>query len=395
VVGRLGELGVETVPASDELASLLDSHGIAVAGNAIIDVTMAGARPEVFTPAIQAMLDDEASDAAIVVAGSSAQFHPHLTVEPIAAASSGGKPLAVFLVPDAPDSLKLLADAGIAAFRTPESCADAVAALLRWREPQAVIGADEANTSARVAAIDIALAAALHGASASGLDEAQAAMVFAAAGIPVAAMQVVAASDHLQGDDAHGPEVSIAFPLAVKLLSNTITHKTELGGVVLGVRDVTGVREAMVQITESAAAHGESVRRFMLQSMMQGVAEVVLGYRLDAEVGPIISVGVGGRLTEIYQDVAIRLAPVDRDGALAMIGEVKGFAVLRGFRGLPRADVDALADTIVAMSRLAMARPVVNEAEINPLIIAAQGAGVAAVDAVVVLGESDAAVRQS
>ena len=90
-------------------------------------------------------------------------------------------------------------------------------------------------------------------------------------------------------------------------------------------------------------------------------------------------------MTEIYQDVAVRLAPVDRNDALAMIDEVKGFAVLRGFRGLPSGDVDALADAIVAMSRLALAQVAVDEAEINPLMIGAKGNGVVAVDAVLLL----------
>jgi acyl-CoA synthetase (NDP forming) len=283
--------------------------------------------------------------------------------------------LAVFLVPDAEDSLKLLADAGIAAFRTPESCADAVAAMLQWREPQASVDRADPQVDACVTRLDAAL-----GSLSGGLDEAQAATVFAAAGIPVSPMQVVE-REAVPGDD----EVNIEFPLAVKLLSQTVTHKTELGGVILGVEDAAGVQTAMTQIAASAASHGEDVRRFVLQSMAGGVAEAVLGYRHDAEVGPVVSVGVGGRLTEIYQDVAVRLAPVDRSSALAMIDEVKGFAVLRGFRGLPPGDVDALADAIVAMSRLALSQVSVDEAEINPLMIGAQGDGVVAVDAVLLL----------
>ena len=241
------------------------------------------------------------------------------------------------------------------------------------------------DISARVERID----AALSDLCSSKLDEAQAAAVFAAAGVPVAATRVIEFDHAVQDDSAERIDVDLAFPLAVKMLSNTITHKTELGGVVLGVCDPAGVHAAVMKIATSAAAHGERVHRFMLQSMVQGVAEAVVGYRLDAEVGPIISVGVGGRLTEIYQDVALRLAPVERDSAMAMIDEVKGFAVLRGFRGLARGDVDALADAIVSMSLLALARPVVSEAEINPLIIGAQGQGVSAVDAVLLLAEPD------
>lgn len=373
VVDRLGEAGVETVPAPPALAARLDEVGVAVAGKPIVDLTMAGTRREVFEPALQVLLDDPGSEAVLVVVGSSAQFHPHLSVEPIVAANRGAKPLAVFIVPDAQASLELLAKAGIAAFRTPESCADAVAALLAWRAP--VPAVDTASFEAD--AVVRALAAGVQG----GFDEAQASAVFAALGVPVAPQQVLRDADET---------VRIAFPVAVKLLSRSITHKTELGGVVLGVGDADAVRAAIADIESAAAAHGHRAQDYLVQSMRSGVGEAVVGYRRDAEVGPLVSVGLGGRLTEIYKDVALRLAPVDLAGARAMIAEVKGFATLCGFRGLPRGDLEALAQAVAAMSRLAMVdSPRVAEAEINPLLVGREGDGVVAVDAVLVL-EADA-----
>ena len=374
VVDRLGELGVETVPAPQALAERLAERNIAVAGKPIVDLTMAGAQRAVFAGALQALLDDPANEAVVVVVGSSGQFHPQLTVEPIAEAWAGerrGKPLAVYIVPEAPASLALLAEHGVAAFRTPESCADAVAALLAWRAPAA--GGDAAGPADDACA---AAARALRAAGEHGLDEAAAGAVFAALGVPVAPAVVAAPGDDLAG---------IEYPVAVKLLSPTVTHKTEVGGVALGVPDAERVRAAMERIRDAAAAHGVDAARFLVQSMRRGVGEAIVGFRRDPEVGPLVSVGVGGQLTEIYRDVAVRVAPVDLHTARAMIAEVRGFAPLRGYRGLPRGDLEALAQAVVAVSRLAhVAEPSVVEAEVNPLLVGAAGEGVHAVDAVIV-----------
>jgi acyl-CoA synthetase (NDP forming) len=373
VVDRLGELGVETVPAPDGLAGRLSQQGIAVTGKPIVDLTMAGARRAVFADALQALLDDPASEAVVVVVGSSGQFHPQLTVEPIAAAARRGKPLAVYIVPEAPASLALLAEHGIAAFRTPESCADAVAALLAWRMPVPTAAGAEACGAQREAVLR-----ALRAGGEGGFDEARAGAVFAALGVPVAPGRVVVPDGELAGLD---------YPVAVKLLSRDVTHKTELGGVALDVADADGVRAAMAAIARSAQAQGVHAERFLVQSMRRGLGEAVVGFRRDPEVGPLVSVGLGGRLAEIHRDVVVCLAPVDLTVAREMISQVKGFAPLRGFRGLPEGDLEALARAVVAVSRLArIDAPAVLEAEINPLLVGAAGEGVHAVDAVVVLG---------
>jgi succinyl-CoA synthetase beta subunit len=116
--------------------------------------------------------------------------------------------------------------------------------------------------------------------------------------------------------------------------------------------------------------------------MVSGTGEALIGYRVDREVGPLIMVAAGGVFTEIYRDRSLRLAPVDLATAQAMIGEVKAFATLKGFRGGPRGDLDGLANAIVALSRLALQNdPAIAEAEVNPLIV--QADGVVAVDALI------------
>jgi acetate---CoA ligase (ADP-forming) len=137
-------------------------------------------------------------------------------------------------------------------------------------------------------------------------------------------------------------------------------------------------------LLEAAKRMGQ--RRLLVQRMERGLAEAIVGYRDDPVVGPIVLVGAGGTLAELYKDFRVALAPVTPEEAERMIENVKGLAVIRGYRNLPRGDVKALAEAVAAFSRLCLleGRPV-QEAEINPLIVKAQG--VVAVDARVVLKE--------
>ena len=129
------------------------------------------------------------------------------------------------------------------------------------------------------------------------------------------------------------------------------------------------------------------IEGILVQPMERGLAEALVGFRIDAQAGPVITVGMGGTLTEIYRDYAVRVAPVSVADAAEMIAEVRGFAVLRGHRGKPAGDIKALAEAIAALSLLAtISAPAVLEAEINPLIVRAAGKGVVAVDGVVRLG---------
>jgi hypothetical protein len=121
-----------------------------------------------------------------------------------------------------------------------------------------------------------------------------------------------------------------------------------------------------------------------VQPMLSGLGEVLIGYRLDADVGPLVMLAAGGILAEIHRDRSLRLAPVDLTEAQAMIGEVVALKALAGYRGKPAGDLDALAKALVALSQLAVLDgPTVAEAEVNPLIVRPKGEGVMAVDALV------------
>jgi succinyl-CoA synthetase beta subunit len=175
------------------------------------------------------------------------------------------------------------------------------------------------------------------------------------------------------------PSLPFSYPVAVKALSVAIAHKSDAGGVVLNVRDDAALLAAIRKIRQST-----NVERVLVQPMIAGLGEVLIGYRIDADVGPLVMLAAGGILAEIHRDRSLRLAPVDLAEAQVMIGEVAALKALAGYRGRPVGDLDALAQALVALSQLAIAvGPAVAEAEVNPLIVLPKGQGVIAVDALV------------
>jgi succinyl-CoA synthetase beta subunit len=190
----------------------------------------------------------------------------------------------------------------------------------------------------------------------------------------------------LDADIARPPQLPFAYPVAVKVLAREIAHKTDVGGVVLDVRDEAALLAAIKHVRASVAKRmpGASVARVLVQPMVSGVGEVLLGYRVDRDIGPFVVLAAGGVLTEIARDRSVRLAPVDLTTAQEMIAEVRALVALSGYRGRRKGDLDALAQAIVALSRLAGDAGIA-EAEINPLIVRGAGEGVIAVDALVKL----------
>lgn len=364
VVDRLGLLGVETRAPRPESLAQLAACGLDVHPGRVIDLTMAGTRYDAMLTALNALRSAPEFDLILTVVGNSAEFNPELAVRPIADSGAQGKPVVAFLGPNADAALRLLAEAKVPAFRTPESCADAIQAYLNWRAP-AQIAPDTCDlTQARQLANRAAL---------GDIDEISALQLFAALGVPTAGGNVMAAG---------APPPNVTYPVAAKILSPDIAHKTEAGGVILNIATPEQLAQASRRIVDAIRkAHpGASIRGVLVQPMERGLAEVLVGYRRDAQVGPLVTLAAGGVLAEIYDDSSVHIAPVDEPTALQMIEEVKGLALIRGYRKLPTGDVSALAKAIVAVSRLA-SLPQVQEAEINPVIVKSDGNGVVAVDA--------------
>ncbi len=180
----------------------------------------------------------------------------------------------------------------------------------------------------------------------------------------------------------------LVYPVALKVDSPDILHKTDAGVVRLGLREADEVRSAYRDIMANAAAHAPNatIPGALVQEMVTGGVEVIVGIKYDAQIGPILLFGSGGVMVEVYNDVALRHCPITRSEAVDMIAEVKGAKLLRGFRGKPPADVDALADALVRVSHMAVhLEGRLAELDINPLMVLPEGQGVKAVDALVLL----------
>ncbi|WP_088154973.1 acetate--CoA ligase family protein [Achromobacter xylosoxidans] len=262
-----------------------------------------------------------------------------------------------------------LRDAEVAVFEDLGLAVAALAPYLLWCE---------ARGAKRIAPAPELAAAAV---PALPCNEADARAYVAAFGLPQA--RVSAASN---ADEAVAQARAAGYPVALKILSADIAHKTEAGGVVLNLADDEAVRRAFAEVTRAAAAAQPDARidGAMVQKMERGVAEIIVGATRDPVFGPVLTVGLGGVLTELYQDTSHRLLPVDEDIALQMLGELKAYALLDGYRGKPRADVAAACRSIVAVGNALLAAPAhVAEIEVNPLLIKEAGQGVAVLDALI------------
>ncbi|WP_434625087.1 acetate--CoA ligase family protein [Azospirillum sp. B2RO_4] len=374
-IDQLAIRGVRVAAPSPDTVRRLAEAGIVAGEGRLVDLTLAGTRYDVMKAALGVMQTAPEFDLVLATVGSSARFQPDLAVAPVIdSAREHDKPMAAFIVPEAPEALLRLNAAGVPCFRAPESCGDVIAAALGRRPPRPELAASMLPAPA--------------GAGRT-IDEAEAYRLFARVGVPHAPVAVLTVGEPV-------PELPFAYPVVAKVLHPDIAHKTDVGGVALNIADADALAAAMAAIRDrvEAARPGVSVRQILVQPMTRGVGEVLIGLRRDPQVGPVVMLAAGGVLTEIYRDRALRLAPVDRDTALEMIGEVKALQALAGYRGRTAGDLGAVADALVAVSRLALLDDVtVLEAEINPLMVMADGQGAVAVDALVRLATADADIE--
>ncbi|WP_326806469.1 acetate--CoA ligase family protein [Streptomyces sp. NBC_01775] len=214
------------------------------------------------------------------------------------------------------------------------------------------------------------------------LSEAAAQELLASAGVPFPASKVVTSAA-----EAAEAAVRIGLPVVMKIVSPDIPHKTEIAGVVLGVTDADAAAAQFTVLTERAATARPDARveGVLVSRTAPRGAEVIVGARRDPVFGPVVMFGTGGVQAELFRDVATRVGAVDRAEALQMIAETRGHALLTGFRGLPHADVDAIADLLVTVSAFAVANADrIETLELNPVVVREAGQGVLALDALVV-----------
>lgn len=357
--------GLELPTLSDATIAELRSFLPATASVANPVDMIASASPEHFLKATKALLADEHVDSLIVI------FIPPLVTDPeevAAAIAEGakeamGKPvLANFMsAKGAPAILN-----NIPSYEFPESAASALAKVTAYgdwrRKPLGVLPTfGDIRSDDAKAIVEKVLSR-----GGGWLSPIEMGDLFSAAGIPVAKSRFVPSLD-----DAVQAAEKIGFPVALKAAGPAIIHKTEIGGVLLNLADETAVRRAYEGL---ATRLGPDMAGVIVQEMVEGGVEVVVGATLDQTFGPLVLYGSGGILVELLNDVAFRINPLSDFDAREMINEVKGTALLRGYRGSAPADEAALVEIILRVSALLEICPQIQEMDANPVKVLESGA---------------------
>jgi acyl-CoA synthetase (NDP forming) len=204
--------------------------------------------------------------------------------------------------------------------------------------------------------------------------------ILARAGVRVPPRRLVA-----DLDGALGAAAALGFPVALKVQSPALSHKTNVGGVILGLHNADDLRAGWQRLADNLAKHatGVAIDGVLVESMAGRGLELILGARNDPDWGPVIAVGLGGVFTELLKDVRLMTTDLDRGEIEAALRRLKGAALLDAFRGTPARDVDAVIDAIAALGAFVRAHPEVSEIDINPLMVFAKGEGALALDALI------------
>jgi acetyl coenzyme A synthetase (ADP forming)-like protein len=344
---------------------------------------VASATPAGYRAALDALLSDPGIDAVMAI------FVPPLGVrqedvaDAIVAAKAGhaDKPVLAVLMgrQGLPQGKAELHAVGIPAYIFPESAARALGAMCRYREWR-----ERPIVPAEPLEVDLGAARAiLAGALAQGrarLDEVESLALLSAYGIRTPPALLARTED-----EAVAAAERLGFPVVMKIMAPAIVHKTDVGGVQVGIGNAMEARAAWREILAGVRrVHpAAAVTGILVQQMVKGGREFIAGMSRDPSVGPMLMFGLGGTLVEVLGDVMFRLAPIQRLDAQDMIRGIRSYKLLLGVRGAPPADQGALEEVVLRLSRLTLDFPEIGELDLNPLLAFADGA--IAVDARVVL----------
>jgi acetyl-CoA synthetase (ADP-forming) len=168
----------------------------------------------------------------------------------------------------------------------------------------------------------------------------------------------------------------IGFPVVLKVVSPDIIHKSDVGGVIVGLKNVREVRDAYKRILENVKKHRADAKivGILVQEMAPASTEVIVGAIKDPQFGPALMFGLGGIFVEVLKDVTFRVAPINEDEAREMITEVRAYPLLKGYRNLPPADIEAIIKILLNTSRLVMEHEEIKEVDLNPIMVYEKGA---------------------
>jgi acetyl coenzyme A synthetase (ADP forming)-like protein len=378
----LAELSDGTLEKLNEVLPSVWSH------NNPVDV-IGDATPERYRDALNILGQAPEVDGIVVIMTVQAMTNPEETAKAIVAAHhdpAWKKPLCCsFIGLIGTETGSYLDARGVPEFNLPEDAVGAMAALMRrgrWLartepEPAELPKHPEPDIDEARRLVQAAQAA-----GQTNLDLARATKVLQSAGFRY--NRSAAASDE---GEAVAYANDIGYPVVIKLISPDVVHKSDAGGVVLGVIDKDGVRAACGSIRERIEAHhpGARITGFTVEEQVTGT-EIIVGMSRDPDFGPLLMVGMGGVFVEVYKDVAFRLVPLTRRDALDMIDEIQAQPLLDGARGRPTLDRAELAEILVRVSDLVAASPEIEEIDLNPLVITHDG--LVAIDARVIAREA-------
>ena len=381
----LANHGLQIADLSEQTRQLLRErlNPAAQVGNPVD--TLGGAEPDEYRLALQAVLADPNVDAAIPILVPQALVDPAAVARSLCEAAQGSfKPVLACFMGDwsVGPAREVLHKNGVPMYVYPEAPGLVLGAMLRhaaWQsrpaEPTpALDGLDRASAQELIRAES----------GRGSLGEALTRPLLAAYGMPVVA-----------GAAAHSPEEAaavagrIGLPVAMKIVSADILHKSDVGGIRLNLASEEEVSLAYRELMESVAARQPQahLEGALIEAMAPKGQEVIVGMRRDANFGPLMMFGLGGVYVELFGDVAFRVAPLSRKDALEMIRQTRAGRLLTGFRGMPEADLDSVVDTILRLAQVALDFPEIEEIEINPLLVLPKGQGVLALDGRVILAK--------
>src|SRR5262245_21212749 len=347
-----------------------------------IDLTAQGIREVGYARIIEILQRSPVTDIILVVGSLATETMLRRDIDAITrVARDSAVPIAFCAYTNAsPAAITLLAGAGIPAYTNMANCARALRALAdyaefqrRWqrrREDDVAPAADAGAVRGRLAE------------AGRVQSEHESKVLLAAYGVPRPREEM--AADATRAVEAAG---RIGFPVALKVQSPDIPHKTEAGAVALGLGTPAALRRAYRQVVSAArTSHpGADVRGVLVQQMVPKGVEVIVGVTRDETFGPLLMVGLGGVFVEVLRDVAFAPAPLTREDARDLLGRLRGARRLQGVRGEPPADVEALVDLLVGVSRFAADHPdAIEEVDLNPVIVHSQGQGLSVVDALII-----------
>jgi acetyl coenzyme A synthetase (ADP forming)-like protein len=334
--------------------------------------------------ALSAVIRDQGVDGALVILTPQSMTNALGTAEVIVRiARRSHKPiLCCFMgIVDVSAGVKHLQENGVPVFRFPENAAKAFGALYqysRWLNRQHL--AQFKLTYSKEKATEI-----IAGCLADGktyLGELEGLSLLECYGFQVLATQLATSSKA-----ATKIAAEIGFPVVMKIVSPQIIHKSDAGGVIVGIKDPTAAENAYEKIIANANSFDPNaqITGVLVQKMAEPGQELILGVNRYPGFGPLLMFGIGGIFVEVFQDVVFRLAPIYRNEARRMVRKIKGYKLLQGFRGRPKADLESLEKALVRLSALVMDHPQIAELDINPYLAHAEGLGATVADCRIIL----------